>query len=230
MDRIFIEYGLILLGLVISLAASWYVHSQHSKKKKMSTMNGKTGVEIARTILDKNGLFDVQVLKTGGVLSDHYDPSKKTVNLSQDIYHGSSIASVSVAAHEVGHAIQDKEDDMFLRFRHALVPFASFSSYAGYIAIFIGLIASSMQIFWIGIILLLAMLLFELVTLPVEFGASNRALKELDESYLVQPDELKECKSMLTAAALTYVASAVTTLLEILRLILMVVGSNRSEE
>ena len=115
MDRIFIEYGLIILGLVISLAASWYVHFQHSRKKQIPTINGKAGAEIARAILDKNGLFDVQVLETGGVLSDHYDPRKKTVNLSQDIYHGSSIASVSVAAHEVGHAIQDKEDDMFYK-------------------------------------------------------------------------------------------------------------------
>ena len=117
-----------------------------------------------------------------------------------------------------------------MRIRHALVPIVNFSSYAGYIAIFIGLIASSMQIFWIGIFLLLAMLLFQIVTLPVEFGASNRALKELDESYMVEANEIKDCKSMLTAAALTYVASVVTTLLEILRLILMVVGTNRNEE
>ena len=229
MDLI-INYGLIILGLVISVAASIYVEAQYAKKKKIANMQGKTGAEMARYILDKNGLSNVEVLPTGGMLSDHYNPSDKTVNLSEDIYHGTSIASIAVAAHEVGHAIQDKEDDKFMRIRHALVPIVNFSSYAGYIAIFIGLIASSMQIFWIGIFLLLAMLLFQIVTLPVEFGASNRALKELDESYMVEANEIKDCKSMLTAAALTYVASVVTTLLEILRLILMVVGTNRNEE
>ena len=229
MDLI-INYGLIILGLVISVAASIYVEAQYAKKKKIANMQGKTGAEMARYILDKNGLSNVEVLPTGGMLSDHYNPSNKTVNLSEDIYHGTSIASIAVAAHEVGHAIQDKEDDKFMRIRHALVPIVNFSSYAGYIAIFIGLIASSLEIFWIGIFLLLAMLVFQIVTLPVEFGASNRALKELDESYMVEANEIKDCKSMLTAAALTYVASVVTTLLEILRLILMVVGTNRNEE
>lgn len=229
MDLI-INYGLIILGLVISVAASIYVEAQYAKKKRIANLQGKTGAEMARYILDKNGLSNVEVLPTGGMLSDHYNPSNKTVNLSEDIYHGTSIASIAVAAHEVGHAIQDKEDDKFMRIRHALVPIVNFSSYAGYIAIFIGLIASSLEIFWIGIFLLLAMLLFQIVTLPVEFGASNRALKELDESYMVEANEIKDCKSMLTAAALTYVASVVTTLLEILRLILMVVGTNRNEE
>ena len=229
MDLI-INYGLIILGLVISVAASIYVEAQYAKKKKIANLQGKTGAEMARYILDKNGLSNVEVLPTGGMLSDHYNPSNKTVNLSEDIYHGTSIASIAVAAHEVGHAIQDKEDDKFMRIRHALVPIVNFSSYAGYIAIFIGLIASSLEIFWIGIFLLLAMLVFQIVTLPVEFGASNRALKELDESYMVEANEIKDCKSMLTAAALTYVASVVTTLLEILRLILMVVGTNRNEE
>lgn len=219
---IFISYGLIILGLIISVGASIYVNAQYASKKKIMTGKGMTGAEVARFILDKNGLMDVQVLPTGGMLSDHYDPKKKTVNLSEDIYYNSSIASVAVASHEVGHAIQDKENDTFLRFRHAIVPFASFSSYAGYIAIFIGLITSLTEVFWIGIILLLVILLFELVTLPVEFGASNRAIKELDESFILQENEISGCKSMLKAAAMTYVASVVTTLLEIARLILMV--------
>ena len=219
---IFISYGLIILGLVISVGATIYVEAQYASKKKIMTQKGMTGAEVARFILDKNGLMDVQVVPTSGMLSDHYDPRNRTVNLSEDIYHNSSIASVAVASHEVGHAIQDKEGDTFLRFRHALVPFATFSSYAGYIAIFIGLIASLSEVFWIGIILMLVTLLFELVTLPVEFGASNRAIKELDESFILQENEVLGCKSMLRAAAMTYVASVVTTLLEIVRLILLV--------
>lgn len=220
MDLI-IDYGLIILGLVISVAASFYVEYQYSKKKKINTQKGMTGAEVARFILDKNGLMDVQVVPTKGMLSDHYNPMDRTVNLSEDIFYNSTIASVAVASHEVGHAIQDKEGDKFLRFRHFLVPYVNFSSSAGYIAILIGMLTSMMNIFWFGIILLLVILLFQLVTLPVEFGASKRAIKELNESFILQEDEVSGCKSMLTAAAMTYVASVVTALLEILRLVLI---------
>lgn len=227
---ILLNYGLIIIGFVLSIAASVYVESQYARKKRIMTDKGMTGAEVARFILDKNGLFDVQVSQTSGMLSDHYDPRNKTVNLSTDIYNNSSIASVAVAAHEVGHAIQDKEGDTFLRIRHSLVPITNFASFAGYIAIGIGLISTIMEIFWIGIILLLVILLFELVTLPVEFGASHRAIKELDESFILQENEVRDCKSMLRAAAMTYVAAVITTLLEVARLVLMVVLRSRSDD
>ena len=178
-------------------------------------------IKVARKILDKNGLQHVKIQEVSGELSDHYDPQKKTVNLSSHIYSESSLASISVAAHECGHAIQDKDGYFFLRFRHSIIPLVNFASRIGYLVILISVIASISKLLWIGILLECVILLFQIVTLPVEFNASNRALKQIRELGIIEKEEHSGCKSMLTAAALTYVASVATAILEVLRLVLM---------
>ena len=174
-------------------------------------------------ILDKNGLNNVKVVTTSGTLSDHYNPQNKTVNLSHDVYQGNSITSLAVAAHECGHAIQDKAGYTFLKIRSFLVPLVNFSSKAGYFAILIGIFASWFELIMIGIILEGVILLFELVTLPVEFDASRRALSELNQGFL-STEETNQAKSVLRSAAFTYVASAANSALQILRLVLMFGG------
>ena len=216
------EYMIILvITLMITLGAQFYLTSKYRKSEKILSKCGLSGAEVARKILDHNGLEKVTVMETGGFLSDHYDPRTKVVRLSSSIFAKSSIASISVAAHECGHAIQDKNGYFFLRFRSSIVPFVNFSSIAGYIAIMIGLFTGALGLFWLGIIFELVILFFELVTLPVEFNASKRGLQQLQELKLLEKEEVSKSRGMLFAAALTYVASVTTTLLEILRLILM---------
>ena len=215
------DYGILIVTVLITLIAQAFVSSSYSKYKKVKNKKGVTGAEVAREILAKNGLENIYVVEVAGNLTDHYDPSRKTVRLSKDIYNGTSVAAIAVASHECGHAIQDKENYTFLKIRAALVPLVNFSSVAGYIAILIGILFSSLQLFWIGILLEAVILVFQLVTLPVEFNASNRALKKIEEYDLVDLEELTGAKKMLRAAAFTYVASAATALLQILRLILL---------
>ena len=155
------------------------------------------------------------------LLSDHYDPKRKVVRLSKEIYRGTTIAAVSVAAHEVGHAIQDKEEYTFMRFRSVLVPLVNFSSQAGYFAILIGIFFNLVDLIWIGIALEVIILLFQLITLPVEFNASNRAIEEIQKNNYLVEGEIKGSKRMLSAAAFTYVASVLTALLQIFRLVLI---------
>lgn len=215
-------YGLVILGTIITLVAQFLVNNRYNKYKKIDTSKGITGVEVARQILDENGLQDVHVTETRGLLSDHYDPTRKVVRLSHDVFHGTSIASVSVAAHECGHAIQHKEGYIFIKIRGFLVPFVNFGSNFGYIAIVIGLLFGWFDLAWAGIGLLLLILLFQLVTLPTEFNASSRALKILEKDNILTSNELGGSKQMLGAAALTYVAGLASTLLQILRLVLVV--------
>ena len=221
MDYYFISYGLTFITLVITLIAQIYVSSSYSKYSKIKNKRNLSGYDAARYVLDKNGLENVKVLETRGTLTDHYDPTRKVVKLSTEVYHNDSIGAVAVACHECGHAIQDKENYSFMRIRAALVPFVNFSSYAGYIAIILGILFSSINLIWLGILAEVVILLFQLVTLPVEIDASRRALKELDYAHFLDSNELKHGKKMLTAAALTYVASVATTLIQILRLVLM---------
>lgn len=214
-------YGLTFISLIITLLAQFFVSSSYSKYKKVKNERNLTGKEAARYLLDKHNLNDIKVVETSGYLTDHYDPSKRVIRLSSDVYRGTSITSVSVACHECGHAIQDKENYLFLRIRSKLVPLVNFSSYAGYVAIALGCLFGFLNLIWVGIIAELVILLFQLITLPVEIDASKRAMKELDYSHFFNSEELKQGKTMLIAAALTYVASVVTTLIQILRLILM---------
>lgn len=215
-------YVFLLLTLAITLGAQSYLNSTYNKSEKIRNKKGLTGEEVARRILDKNGLKNVSVVEVFGTLSDHYDPKGKVVRLSTNIFRGSSIASCSVAAHECGHAIQDKVGYVFLRIRSAIIPLVNFASMAGYIAIMIGLFAGLLQVFALGIVCEVVILLFQLITLPVEFNASSRGLKQLSELNLIEKEENSSCRSMLRAAALTYVASVATSIVQIIRLILMV--------
>lgn len=221
MNYYFTSEFLIFISLVITLLAQMFVSSSYSKYSKVKNKRGVTGYEAARYVLDKNGLKDIEINETDGYLSDHYDPTNKVIKLSKNVYHGDSVGSVAVACHECGHALQDKDGYLFMRIRAALVPFVNFSSYAGYFAIVFGVLFSSINLIWTGIIAEVVILLFQVVTLPVEVNASKRALKELDYAHFLDSEELKEGKVMLAAAALTYVASIATTLIQILRLILM---------
>ena len=209
-----------IISLVITLGAQLFVSGAYSKYSKVKNKKRMSGSEAARYILDKNGLKDVKVRRVGGYLSDYYDPRNKTVNLSSANYENASVGALSVACHECGHAIQDKVGYTFMRIRAALVPFVNFSSYAGYFAILFGCLFDSMNLIWFGIFAEMVILLFQIVTLPVEIDASKRAIKELDKYELLDKDELSGGKTMLIAAALTYVASVATTVIQILRLIL----------
>ena len=227
MDYYFISYGLTIIALLITILAQIFVDSSYKKYSKVKSERGITGAEAARYILDKNNLPNITVTKVGGYLSDHYDPTRKTIRLSNKVYSDSSVGSIAVACHECGHAIQDRDNYFFLKLRSKLIPIVNFSSSVGYIAILLGLLFGAVEFIWIGIILEIAILLFQLVTLPVEINASKRALKELDYAHLLNSKELKQAKVMLAAAALTYVASVVTILIQILRLIL--ISSSRND-
>jgi len=224
MDYITINYTIPFLGLIITLVAQIYVNNSYNKYKYQGLKKKTTGAEVARTILDRNGLQNIKIEEVPGNLTDHYDPKSKKIRLSSDIYKGDTIAAASVAAHECGHAIQHKENYTFLKIRSSLVPVVNFSTKFGYIAVMIGLLFSSYKIAIVGLILLLAMLLFQVVTLPVEFNASSRAKKQLVDLNIIDTYELQDSKTMLNAAALTYVASVLTTLLQILRLALIIFG------
>lgn len=220
------EYLLLGLSVIITLAAQTYISTTYSKYSQVKSNNNLTGAEVARKILDNNGLNNIEVVEVRGYLSDHYDPTKKLVALSSNNFNSSSIAGVSVAAHECGHAIQDKENYSFMRLRASLVPIVNLSSYAGYIAIVLGIIMGALNFIWIGIALEVVILLFQLITLPVEFDASKKALREVEKYNILNNQEIKAGKTVLTSAALTYVASVATTLIEILRLI-VVFGNRR---
>ena len=221
-------YILVIIGAGITMLAQALVTGRYNKYKEISSSGKTTGKEIARKILDANGLEKVKVQQVQGELTDHYDPTNKTVNLSTRIYNESSIASVAVAAHECGHAIQDKVGYNFLRIRHNLVPTVNICSKLGYLVIFIGLLAGYFNIAMIGLILLGAILVFQLVTLPVEFNASSRAKKQLKELGLVNQPDSDGVSDMLFAAALTYVAALASSILQILRLFLMITSRKRN--
>ena len=225
--NIMLSYGLTFLALIVAISAQTYVNSSYSKYKKVLNTKRLSGADAARKMLDANGMNDVRINMVKGVLSDHYDPRTKTVNLSQDIYRGETVAAVSVACHECGHALQDKEEYVFMRIRASLVPLVNLSSKIGYFAILLGFLFSILDLIWIGIFAEIAILVFQLVTLPVEFDASRKALREEEKMGLLTTSELKGSKTMLRAAVLTYVASVTSTLLEILRLVLLAVARDR---
>lgn len=218
---VFIYYGLTFIAFIITLLAQVFVSGSYSKYSKILNERNITGALAARYILDKNGLNDIKIVKVNGYLTDHYDPKNKVIRLSNNVYNFSSVGAVAVASHECGHAIQDKNGYKPLKIRSALIPIVNFSSYAGYFAIVLGIFFSSLNLIWLGIGLELVILLFQFITLPIEINASNIALKELDYSHILNSRELRDGKVMLTAAALTYVASVITTIIQILRLILL---------
>lgn len=220
----FISMILILGAVIITGGAQAYISMNYRRYKQEFVKSGKSGFDTAREILDKNGLSKVLIIETSGELSDHYDPSKKVVKLSHDIYNGKTIAAVSVASHECGHAIQDKEGYTFLRFRNSIVPIVNISSKLGYIAIAVGFACAIAELLWVGIAFEVVILLFQLITLPVEFDASRRALVLIKDYGIVSEGEHDGAKKMLTSAALTYVAGVLATLMEILRYVFMFIG------
>ncbi|WLV25956.1 zinc metallopeptidase [Aciduricibacillus chroicocephali] len=212
--------------MIIPLWAQSKVKNAYRKYSQVANSSDLTGAQVARKILDDNGLYDVAIEEVQGQLSDHYDPRSKVVRLSTDNYHGASMAASAIAAHEVGHAIQDAQDYAFLRFRHALVPVANLGSNFAYLLIFAGLILQLTQLALVGIVFMGAAVLFQLVTLPVEFDASNRAMAQLVSTGIIRNSEERETKKVLNAAALTYVAAALVAVLELVRFVLMFLGSN----
>ena len=212
-----ITFMLLIVGAAIVFYAQIKISSNYSKYKKISNSIKLSGQEIARAILDNNNLSNVHIVETSGNLSDHYDPSRKVIKLSKEIFNGETIAASAVAAHEVGHAIQDKEGYIFMRIRSVLVPFVNIVNYLGYFVIIIGVLAGLTGYLLMGILIILITLIFQLITLPVEFDASKRALEELKK--IGNYDEGTDV--MLRAAAFTYVASVISSLLNLLRLIII---------
>lgn len=212
------------LIIIIPIWAQAKVKSTYKKYSKVPISSSMSGAEVARKILDDNGLYNVAVEEVRGKLSDHYDPRSKVVRLSTDNYHGRSAAGTAVAAHEVGHAIQDAQEYAFLRFRSALVPVANFGSNISIFLIIGGFLLNMMGLALAGIVFFAAAVLFQLVTLPVEFDASNRAMAQLVSTGIIRNDEERKTKKVLNAAAMTYVAAALVALLELLRFVLMFTG------
>lgn len=216
----------VALAAILAIWAQTKVQTTYRRYKKIPNRKGITGYQVAREILDNEGLRDIAIYEVKGQLSDHYNPGKKTINLSTDIYHGTSIAALAVAAHECGHAIQYKEKYIPISFRNAILPVANIGQYLGWIAIVLGLAIGHTNIAWVGFLLMCGILFFQLVTLPVEFNASSRALGILNTYYL-DDTEYIGAKKMLSAAAMTYVASMISTLMSMLRIFLMIIGNSR---
>ena len=219
-----ISYVLIIISFAITVAAQIFINCRYNKYLKVENGKMLSGLEVAQKILKANGLDDVYVVETKGILSDHFDPGANVVRLSSAVYSGDSVSSAAIAAHEVGHAIQHKEGNFFMKLRKFIFPIVNISSKFGYIAIFIGLIFGLLDLLYIGIGMLVVILFFQLVTLPVEFDASRKGLANLKKYNLIDSDGMRGASRVLVAAALTYVAGLATTLLEIFRLLLMVTG------
>lgn len=214
-------YILLILAFVLSIYAQFKVKGNFTKYSQVQAASGLTGYQVAKNELDKRGLHDVSVEPIAGVLTDHYDPRTKTVRLSEAVYNKRSISAVSVAAHEVGHALQHNEQYAFLNFRSALAPLANFTSKFVYILFLIGFMFELMQLVDLAIICFALSVLFQIITLPVEFDASKRALANLQEDRVLDPSEVGMSKKVLSAAALTYVAAATFAILNLARLMLM---------
>lgn len=215
--------------LILPIWAQMKVKNTYKKYSQIENSSFMTGAQVARKILDENGLYHVKIEEVNGMLSDHYDPRSKTVRLSSNNYHGHSQAAAAVAAHEVGHAIQDAQEYAFLRFRHALVPAANLGSNLSFFLILAGMLLGMANLFLVGIVFMAAAVLFQVVTLPVEFDASNRAMNQLVAAGVIRSNEERETKKVLNAAALTYVAAAVVALMELVRFILMFVAMNSED-
>ena len=223
-------YMLIVISALISLFAQFLVNSRFSKYSRVRSRSGMTGAQAAERILQSQGIYDVAIQRVSGKLTDHYDPRNKTLNLSDAVYASTSVAAVGVAAHECGHAIQHARGYAPLSFRSALVPVANIGSQLSWLFIILGIFfGGSHTLIMIGILMFSAAVLFQLVTLPVEFNASHRALRILGEQGILSDSELPYTRKVLKAAALTYVASAAASILQLLRLVLLFGGRRRDD-
>ncbi|QAA33263.1 zinc metallopeptidase [Clostridium manihotivorum] len=210
---------LLVPAMLISFYAQSKISSTFNKYSKVRSYNGYTGAQVARMILDDSGLHNVPIELVSGKLSDHYDPKSKVLRLSQDVYYNDSVASIGVAAHEVGHAIQHKDLYSPLIIRNAIVPAVNIGSNFSWILFFAGMLLGIRPLITFGIVLFSAVVIFQLITLPVEFNASSRALKILSSRNILYPDEVKGAKSVLSAAAMTYVAATLMAISQLIRLI-----------
>ncbi len=222
-------YVLLIIGAIIAMAASARMKSVFAKYSKVPSASGLTGRETAIRVLQAAGIFDVTVRPVKGDLTDHYDPRTKTVNLSESVYNQRSLAALGVAAHECGHAIQDARHYVPLDIRGRLVPIASIGSNLSWPIFLIGLIASIPALTTAGIVLFSAAVVFQLITLPVEINASRRALVMLENTGILGQDENSKARQVLTAAALTYVAALASSVLQLLRLVLLAGGRRRDD-
>ncbi|APF17998.1 zinc metallopeptidase [Caldithrix abyssi] len=223
MPFFFFDPTMILLipAFILAVWAQIKVKSTYNKFKKVAAASGMTGAQVAKQILQRNGIYDVEIEPVAGELTDHYDPRVKKVRLSEYNYRSNSLASIAVAAHEVGHAIQHAQGYAPLKLRHAILPVTNFASYAAFPLFFIGFLFNGGMLMQLGIIFFAAVVLFHVVTLPVEFNASWRALAQLKSTGLLMSTEVTAARKVLTAAALTYVAAAAMALLQLIRLIIL---------
>ncbi len=221
-------YIIVLPALLLAIYAQLRVQSTYRRFSQVPIANGLTGAQVAQEILRRNGLSVVEIDRTDGVLSDHYDPRTRTLSLSSDVHDGISVASAGVAAHETGHAIQHARGYAPLALRSAMVPTVQFGSWLAWPIFIIGFLFHSGTMLQLGILIFSAFVAFTVVTLPVEFDASARALGAMREESLVTADEMRGVRSVLTAAALTYVAAAASAILELVRMLLL--ANTRREE
>lgn len=217
---------LLIPGIIIGIIAQGMVSSRYNYFKKVRNRNGYTGEQVARLMLNEAGLYNVKIAYSNAELSDNYNPKSEILTLSKEVAFGSSIAAAGIAAHEVGHAIQHSTSYEPLKVRNSIIPIVNFSSNAWIIMFMLGLFFSSQFLAKIGIILFAVAMIFQIVTLPVEFNASNRALKILSSRNILYGDELDGAKKVLSAAALTYVAAALMSILQLIRLIVI---NNRND-
>ena len=217
----FFDYSMIILipGLILAAFAQWNVSSTYNKYLRVANSRGITGAEAARKLLINNGIIDVSVELVGGKLSDHYDPRKKVLRLSHEVYNGRSVASVGIAAHEVGHAIQHNIGYMPLKLRSAIAPVASLASNSAWYLFLLGLFFNFTELMELGIVFFTGAILFNLVTLPVEFNASRRAIAQLEQSVILYDEDGPGAKKVLGAAALTYVAATIMSFLQLFRML-----------
>ena len=224
-------YILVLVGVILSIVASARVNSTYNKYSKVRSISGLTGAQVAERILHNAGIYDVQVYHVRGNLTDHYDPRNKVLNLSDSVYGSTSVAAIGVAAHECGHAIQDAKHYAPLKLRSSIVPVANIGAKISIPLILFGVLAGYFQpLITIGIIAFSASVIFQLVTLPVEFNASNRALRILADTGILHGEEVNQSRKVLKAAALTYVAAAAASILQLLRLMILFGGRGRDRD
>lgn len=221
-------YILIVIGVIISMIASAKVKSTFNKYQRVRSLSGLTGAQAANEVLRNAGIYDVRIQRVSGHLTDHYDPRNKTLNLSDSVFDSTSCAAIGVAAHEAGHAIQHARSYLPLQVRNAIVPVVNFGATLSWPLILLGILLSGFHyLITIGIILFSFAVIFQLITLPVEFNASRRAIQMLSSTGILRGDEINHTKKVLNAAALTYVAAAAASILQLLRLIILFGGRDR---
>lgn len=223
------SYWIIILpALILTIWAQWKVNSNFKRYSKIRSARGLTGAQAAREVLTANGLSDVNIERVPGNLTDHYDPRANVIRLSAGVYDAPSIAAVGIAAHEAGHAVQHAQKYGPIRLRQAIIPLSRFGSQLAFVCIILGLLLSSEPLFALGIVFFSFMVAFQLVTLPVEFNASRRAMEAIESRHLLLDEEVEGARRVLSAAALTYVAAILMSLAQLLRFLLLFSGRRRS--